>query len=1349
MTTLAGNLLDCTEPPSRLPHVYILASPEAFLRYTLYTELHAPSAMGGLTTISTEENHVARMVSPDTSKAPAHPQQQHAQSKPEGAQRRMVNTVTPPPTAVIAVRRSSGAETYETPRKQVSATTSPASATATAPYTPFPSCSAQHSPITPQTKLAMNESPFRSSMAVLDKKLQSVQKMEIRLDHRIRTAKQRYCGEEMDDSFDSSFRAEKDSVAEDTKPIHSQVGEVSEEFNRLSPSEESITFKLDRLDESSIDPHTSLSPEAKVTHTTPESERKPSASLESSCNRSHTSCLTGSSEGPSTLEKPRQTNRVLWLDTPSAKVAFCGKLEEDCYLASGRETKPAAATYPTRPIYESGLAGKSIENDYVQDEQDRCRFRDRSEPDNFAIDEPSLDSDSSTGEEIESISPLSFSSECTVLNRVGHIVGDSSESCSSSAENISEMAFPHQANKSAASQNRARSVHAVIVGSEDDEAETTNAESSQACHRVPDSPSSESAPIREHRHETHSTEKASDRRDSSSDETEHSDEMPKRNALHEIEVQQVGAEKTHEMEREIAQHQRRTKSVDGPSEINQTRSESRTAHDKALVRNGSRYDGDRGDIRYDGDRGGVSPLSTKETELSPKAAADTGRRKHVDEVESLPQPRKSRCQQDPEKVPSPQDDETEDLRPRMDSLTATVKTEARNFDAQQGTPDVTASKDTIIIELRKQVMELSAKVHDDGITKASLNARIQELEDDLSHANKRLADEITVNHELKRLLNEASASNQNRECDLAKTHREELERVKSELESAAAATLDRRLAEASQQNEDEAVALRREMTAASEAKVDAGIARVTAELKQVHSSEVESIRASHADEIDKVKSDVMATATASHSEQTARMAAMHKEELARLKSELESSSEEALEKRVSELLIMHSSEIDSLRIQLHNSSIAQVQHVEHITASHKEEIERIRAECTVERSDAQLVQDRVGETEKHASFDAADDKTSSCAEDNELNELHSIVMVKTGMIFDLRQEIERLSCANKELLKEKDSGESLIVHLRTQLSCAVEDKCTVEGSLTELRNEVAALMAQMKEKASMACLRTEVLELSDQKAMTEVSMANLQSNMKYLIEERDKLAAKLNDVVTELEIERANQLETCSFKDLDTTASDLQSSLDVDSPRRTIREILLNSSQVSPDDIDLICDKMGRALSIISDIEGERQALKKESKQFDKVKEELDSSRKQLQDVMAVVSQSRLLLENSERENQRLTAQLNDLKRRSTDQYQLLLEKSRLEYKKLKLQLKQREDDLDRANKRNYEDANSVKSRSSDAATQTFECQTPKTLSQDRFKVRKGYLFGSTLTPTVQSSSKKSAGRKSAKYRHG
>ena len=94
---------------------------------------------------------------------------------------------------------------------------------------------------------------------------------------------------------------------------------------------------------------------------------------------------------------------------------------------------------------------------------------------------------------------------------------------------------------------------------------------------------------------------------------------------------------------------------------------------------------------------------------------------------------------------------------------------------------------------------------------------------------------------------------------LTAAHREELGRVKSVLEASAAATLDQRLADAAQQKDAKVEALRTKMSAASEAKVKEAIARVTEKLEQVHLSKVELMQTSNAEKMDKVKSDLETT----------------------------------------------------------------------------------------------------------------------------------------------------------------------------------------------------------------------------------------------------------------------------------------------------------------------------------------------------------------------------------------------------------------------------------------------------------------------------------------------------------
>jgi hypothetical protein len=293
--------------------------------------------------------------------------------------------------------------------------------------------------------------------------------------------------------------------------------------------------------------------------------------------------------------------------------------------------------------------------------------------------------------------------------------------------------------------------------------------------------------------------------------------------------------------------------------------------------------------------------------------------------------------------------------------------------------------------------------------------------------------------------------------------------------------------------------------------------------------------------------------------------------------------------------------------------------------------------------------------------------------------------------------------------------------------------------------------------------------------------------------ERDDLASQLEIAVKELgdtamveqelnQRYRSNSDALNYSIDSFESVGNLEISGDIsqESPGTKQIRLLLNSCQISDEDIDHVRDKMSKAQTIVSHIEGERKTLKKKvivlQGQMKCAREELavvmhDCIEKNDQ-ALALrdeVDQTRLLLKESELKSSQLVSTLervqNEIKTmqsKSSESYNALIIQSQHEISRLKMELHCRDvpkilPSSPTARNTSFETpiASNKSSNSSPplAAKTNRNTRSPTSLkspkkiirSKDRFEVKKGQsLFGGLLKDT------KKTGRKDRlKYRQG
>jgi len=377
---------------------------------------------------------------------------------------------------------------------------------------------------------------------------------------------------------------------------------------------------------------------------------------------------------------------------------------------------------------------------------------------------------------------------------------------------------------------------------------------------------------------------------------------------------------------------------------------------------------------------------------------------------------------------------------------------------------------------------------------------------------------------------------------------------------------------------------------------------------------------------------------------------------------------------------------------------------------------------------------------------------------------------------ELEAEKDSLAAKVSDCQKRNIFLSNKVTELEDQANSNSEHNLDIESQLSSAINEPDTLGTTVNsQEAALEDLRDEMVNLSEEKAGVEETLSALHRKMDQVMGERDDLALQLAQAAKGLDKIRMERnglaakvanisiVQTppnISFNVLDVPDSELETSQTEDhlrdSPRKEIIDIL-NSSIISEDDVDRVCEKMKKAKKIISQIESERKVLKEEVTHLrvglENAERELatakDDYTKMSHETFAlrdIVSQARTLLEKTEQEKINLSLDLDNaqralkrIQRNSCESYNAIVVRSQDEIKKLKQEIREKNDSIQLLMSSSIDRANDVTNNDSDLKISRFDISsetivasnqrnkndsTPKIKSNDRFKVEKGSMFG-------------------------
>lgn len=369
-----------------------------------------------------------------------------------------------------------------------------------------------------------------------------------------------------------------------------------------------------------------------------------------------------------------------------------------------------------------------------------------------------------------------------------------------------------------------------------------------------------------------------------------------------------------------------------------------------------------------------------------------------------------------------------------------------------------------------------------------------------------------------------------------------------------------------------------------------------------------------------------------------------------------------------------------------------------------------------------------------------------------------------------------------------------VASLETQTSSQEDHTNALESQLAAKDNELNTLTKTVAcQTDALEGLRSQLLTVGAEKASAEGALRSLRSEMTDVKRERDDLASQLEIAVKELgdtamveqelnQRYRSNSDALNYSIDSFESVGNLEISGDIsqESPGTKQIRLLLNSCQISDEDIDHVRDKMSKVQTIVSHIEGERKTLKKK---VIVLQGQMKCARKELAVVMHdciekndqalalrdEVDQTRLLLKESELKSSQLASTLervqNEIKTmqsKSSESYNALIIQSQHEISRLKMELHCRDVpkilpssptarntsfETPIASNKSSNSSPSLAAKTNRNTRSPTSYKSPKKIirSKDRFEVKKGQsLFGGLLKDT------KKTGRKDRlKYRQG